>query len=282
MKLTAPKRVLIVVLVSLLAACAAAAPVITDTRIPMTTPAGERLTLEAKVYDITDGNRHPALILNHGSPRKSAQRRDPKYANFDGPARWFQSLGYVVVKAKRRGFGTSDGAFAEGFGKCETADHRRGGLSSANDIQAVVDYARILPSVDPGRIILLGQSAGGWGVLALASRQPAGVIGVVNFAGGRGSLRDGFNCNPDGLVKTAGEFGKTVKVPSIWLYSVNDQYLPPTLTRAMFESFRAATASKTEYVLLPAYGRDGHATFGAEKAAGNWHPAVERFLASLR
>ena len=73
-----------------------------------------------------------------------------------------------------------------------------------------------------------------------------------------------------------------MKVPSIWLYAANDRYLPPTLTRAMFDSFRARTTARVEYVLLPPFGRDGHATFGAARAADAWQPVVQRFLASLR
>ena len=125
------------------------------------------------------------------------------------------------------------------------------------------------------------KAAGAWGSLALASRQPEGVIGVVNFAGGRGSVADNTNCDVPNLVHAAGEFGRTVQVPSIWLYAVNDLYQPPSVSRPLYDAFKKSTVSHTEYVELPAYGRDGHATFGARRAIMNWQPAVVRFLESL-
>jgi dienelactone hydrolase len=251
-------------------------------RIPMTTPAGEHLALEGRVYLHEDGARHPAVVLSHGAPRGGdVDRRDPNRGNLFLLAEWFHGRGYVVVTAKRRGYGTSEGTYTESSGRCEHRDYRREGLTSANDIQAMLRYARALPHVDPARIVLAGVSAGGWGSLALASREPEGVIGVVNFAGGRGSVADNTNCDVPSLVKAAGEFGRTVKVPSIWLYAVNDLYLPPTVSRPIYDAFAADTPSRTEYVQLPAYGRDGHATFAARSAVGNWDSAVQRFLNSL-
>ncbi|MBI3513780.1 MAG: prolyl oligopeptidase family serine peptidase [Proteobacteria bacterium] len=255
-----------------------------DVRIPMVTPTGQSLTLQGRVYQQRNGARHPAVVLNHGAPRDAAQRRSPEYANLVNEAEWFQHQGYVVVQAKRRGYGTSDGDFVETStsGSCQRRNYTRDGLISADDIQAAVNYARQLPSVDPSRIILAGVSAGGWGSLALASRQPEGVIALVNLAGGRGSAADLVNCDVPDLVRSAGEFGKTTKVPSIWLYAVNDLHVPPTVSQPMYEAFKASTASRSEYVALPAFGRDGHSMFGAAAAGKNWQPTVLRFLAQLK
>jgi dienelactone hydrolase len=84
------------------------------------------------------------------------------------------------------------------------ADPYRGAHRLRDRDQAAVDFTKELPTVDPERLVLLGQSAGGGGSLALASRAPAGVVAVVNFAGGRGSPKDGENCSPDALVRVAG------------------------------------------------------------------------------
>jgi dienelactone hydrolase len=44
---------------------------------------------------------------------------------------------------------------------------------------AAVAYLRSRPNVDPDRIVLVGQSAGGWGSLAAASRGDLPIRGVV-------------------------------------------------------------------------------------------------------
>ena len=246
----------------------------------MRAPDGAERTLDAKIYDHGDGLRHHAVVINHGSPRDKDRRRAMKPGH-EHAAKWFHGNGYVVVVPMRRGYGTSEGEWAESYGKCEAADFRRAGLSSANDIQAVVDYTRRLPSVEPSRVILVGQSAGGWGALALASRAPEGVVAIINFAGGRGSPRDGENCSAEALVRAAGEFGRGAKVPSLWLYAENDQYFAPALARRLFDTFSASSTSTARFVQLPAFGRDGHVTFSLPAGAANWQPAVAEFLASL-
>jgi hypothetical protein len=60
-------------------------------------------------------------------------------------------------------------------------------------------------------VLLVGVSAGGFGSIASASLAPAGLVAVVNFAGGRGSVSAGVVCKPDELVEAYGDFGKTVR-----------------------------------------------------------------------
>jgi hypothetical protein len=55
----------------------------------------------------------------------------------------------------------------------------------------------------------------------LASRYPDLVESVVNFSGGRGGRSYGMankNCAPERLVEVAGDFGRTTRVPTLWLY----------------------------------------------------------------
>ncbi len=127
-------------------------------------------------------------------------------------------------------------------------------------------------------------SAGGFGALALAARNPANVKAVINFAGGRGGrVNDWPNrtCAPDRLVAAAGAFGRTARVPTLWIYAENDLYFDATLSRRMADAFRAA-GGMVDYRLVPPFGEDGHQLIEAADGVAVWGPIVEKFLAQLK
>ena len=68
---------------------------------------------------------------------------------------------------------------------------------------------------------------------------------MIDFAGGRGGhqkMSDGSlgNCTPDALVKAAGRYGSTARVPTLWIYAANDSFFSPALARRMFDAYNAA------------------------------------------
>jgi len=188
---------------------------------------------------------------------------------------WFIQRGYVVIAALRRGFGASEGHFSEGLDHTHF-DYAKAGRTAASDIGAALAYAQSLPGVDPKRIVLAGHSAGGFGSLALAS-EGASVIGVINFAGGKGAqlLGDGPPYTT-AIEAAAGDYGRTTHVPSLWIYADNDKYFAPPIAAAMFDAYRSG-AAPAELVRLRAVGEDGHALF-TEEAVPLWTEAVEQFL----
>ena len=199
---------------------------------------------------------------------------------------WFVSRGYVFVLPLRRGYGETGGAWAEGYGSCQTPDYFNAGLQGAADIKAAVDFMRGQAYVAPDRTIVVGQSAGGWATMALSSLNPPGVPGMVNFAGGRGghqNLPGGGvgNCAPDALVKAAGRYGSTARVPMLWLYTANDSFFEPALARRMVEAYDAA-GGKATLRALGGFGQDGHSLAGSDGGVAIWSGPVGEFLASLR
>lgn len=227
-----------------------------------------------------DGKR-PLVVINHGSPADPSQRPSMK-PGFRTAAMWFLKRGFVVALPMRRGYGETGGSWAEEYGKCGSPDYRRAGLETAKDIATAVDYMTALPFVEPQRAIVVGQSAGGWGSIALASLNPPKVAAIVNFAGGRGGYADNRpnnNCTPDRLVQAASEYGRTARLPMLWLYTENDLFFNPTLSRRMAEAFTAA-GGKADYRLLPAFGKDGHLMFGSADGLERWEPLVAQFLAA--
>ncbi|MEP7155244.1 MAG: prolyl oligopeptidase family serine peptidase [Betaproteobacteria bacterium] len=226
----------------------------------------------------------PVAIINHGSPPGGAPDRAKMNPKFTFAAEQFVQWGFIVVVPTRRGYGETGGAWAETTHTCDNASFYEGGLESAKDIGAAVKFAKSLPDADPAKILLVGQSAGGWGVLAAAMQKDIDAVAIVNFAGGRGGMRNGvpnFNCSPDKLVKAVGDYGAESKRPSLWIYTENDHYFAPELSKRMVENYKSK-GGKAQFTLLPAFGRDGHSLFGARDGVVQWRGPVESFLIEQR
>lgn len=124
----------------------------------------------------------PLAVFNHGK-EVGDPHLAPRYRSVYA-ARYFVSRGYAVALPMLRGFAGSGGSFdAQG---CDATAH---GLSQARDVRAVIDALRRLPEIDSERIVVSGQSMGGWNTLALGSLDVPGVRGLINFAGGRSLAR---------------------------------------------------------------------------------------------
>ena len=242
--------------------------------VPFSQPNGPTLNLKAIVARPATAGRFPLVVISHGSPRRitEAKKRDLDWA--DWIADDFARRGWAAATVLRRGYGASDGAVADSYGTCNEPQFRAAGLMSAQDIVQAVRYFLKQPYVDPTRVLLVGVSAGGFGSIAAASLAPAGLVAVVNFAGGRGSVSADDVCKPDELVEAYGDFGKTVRVPSLWIYSQNDHFFGPDLARRMFAAFKSSGAPG-ELLIAPPYQRDGHNLIFGQPI---WRDAVYDFL----
>lgn len=223
------------------------------------------------------------VVLNHGVPGSEAERvKESAATDFNAAAPVFARRGYVVVMPMRRGFGATGGEFAEDAGPCRRPDYMRAEAAAAEDVMAAYDYARKLPYVDNQRMILAGQSAGAIVSMFVAgTRAPEGLVAVLGFAAGRGGnpdLRPGVPCAVEPVAKVFDRIGKSVKVPVLFHYAENDRFFNPATSRLWFDRFVTAGA-QGEYVMQPAFGKDGHYLFGDLVGVRYWLPAVEKFFA---
>jgi dienelactone hydrolase len=134
--------------------------------------------------------------------------------------------------------------------------------------------------VDAGHGLLVGQSFGGATVLAVASKNEPGVVAAINFAGGSGGrpkTHPGAPCRDDRLAATLASYAKA-KVPTLWLYSDNDQYWGARLPKLWFDGF-VKSGGRGRFVELPPSGEDGHSSFSRNAVA--WRPPVEAFLREI-
>lgn len=239
--------------------------------------------MHAYLYRPPGDGPFPLAVINHGSDEDRARRARVAMPSFPALAAWLVARGYAVLLPQRPGHGITGGRYLEGQGACGHPDFQRAGLAAASSIESAVDFMQAQKFIEPGGIVIVGNSAGGWAALALASRNPAGVAAVVDFSGGRGG-RDRNkaynNCAPDKLVAAAAAYGRTARIPTLWLYAENDTYFAPELSRRMVDAFVAA-GGDAEYRLLPAVRGDGHALALTAGREASWKAPLKAFLDSL-
>jgi dienelactone hydrolase len=248
-----------------------------DIRIPV---AGGHYSLALTILRPRGDGPFGAIVLNHGVGEDARDRFLESPTLFIQAASAFVSRGYAVVMPLRRGFGETGGAFAEDAGECSSPHYGRSERAAASDVLAAYEFARKLPYVDPQRMILAGQSAGGVASLYAAAQQPAGLVAVLAFAAGRGgnpALHPGIPCAAEALATLFQDLGSSVRVPVLMYYAENDLYFGPAASRSWFQRLQAGGV-EAEYVLQPPFGQNGHFLFGDTKGVELWLPTVERFL----
>lgn len=231
--------------------------------------------IDVTVFRPPGAGPFPLVVLSHGSPRSVEERRRDGRQRLVAQSQPFLAMGFAVVVPTRRGYGESDAAWAEGYGSCGNPDYYRAGLETARDLRAAVDALRAQPWADAKRVVLAGQSAGGFGSVAASAMPFEGLVGVINFAGGRGSLQPDHVCEESRLVEAMARYGGGARVPELWIYSANDRYFGPSLARRMHQAF-VASGGAAEFVEAPASGIDGHGYFA--RNMDDWSPRVEAFL----
>ena len=111
--------------------------------LPTTLPDGRQVNLEAMVIRPDRPERFPLVLLVHGTPRATGDtlrtamaQQSP--ADLLDPALAFAQRGYAAVSIMRRGFGRSEGQFAESLsGTCNDRDYLAVGRVAAEDSPAL-------------------------------------------------------------------------------------------------------------------------------------------------
>jgi dipeptidyl aminopeptidase/acylaminoacyl peptidase len=118
------------------------------------------LTLPINQYLPKDrSGKLPTIIIFHGGPSSSYAVRWSLYARF------FLSLGYAVLEPNVRG--------STGFGRAyEMADNREKRADWLKDLETVNAWTKAQPWCDPDRVVVWGQSYGGYTTLMALTRQP--------------------------------------------------------------------------------------------------------------
>lgn len=227
--------------------------------------------LETTLYKPEGDGPFPVVVINHG---KAAG--DPRFQSRYRPAlaaRWFLQRGYAVVVPMRQGFSKSTGTYL-GV-QCNVGSN---GRVQAEDVKAVLDYVVAQPWADRDRLLVMGQSHGGWTTLAFGTLGYPGVKGLVNFAGGL--RQEGCVGWKDGLIGAAADYGRETRLPSLWFYGDNDSYFDPYTFRGMAERY-AGAGGNARLVAFGTFGSDAHSLFGSRGGTRIWQPELAKFLAAI-
>jgi dienelactone hydrolase len=223
--------------------------------------------------------RHPLVVLTHGSSRKPEEHAEVSPWQQLPQAQWFARRGWVALVVVRRGYGRSGGEQdSRHAGRCPATTYEDAADYSAQDLRIALDYGHALPNVSSGGSIVVGVSTGGLATVALTARNPPGVAAAISFAGGRGSRADHDVCNPGDLVAAFRDYGKTSRVPMLWIYAQNDKFFWPELAQEFDAAFRSK-GGNDQLVIAPPFGEDGHALFHRPAV---WGGIVDQFLAQQK
>ena len=255
--------------------------------VPVTLP-----TIAYVVRPVGNGP-FPLVVMNHGVSLDQRERSFFPIVEFRDAAMWFARRGYMVVAPSGPGYGATAldqpelglySSFYSKIGSCDNPNFRDAGLAAALLDKWIIDYMTDQKLIVPNNVIVVGQSAGGWGAIALSSRNVPGVRAIITFAAGRGGRVGGKpnnNCAPDKLVAATGEFGRSAHVPMLWIYVENDTFFGPALSRRMHQAYTEAGGT-AEYHLLAPFGSDGHFLIDSPDAIPLWAPLVSQFLENRR
>lgn len=87
------------------------------------------------------------------------------------------------------------------------------GVANARDIRAVIGYMAAQPNIDGRKIIVSGQSFGGWNTLVLGMLAIPNLRGLISFSGGvRASDCPAQDAS---LIAAAGYYGAHTGVPTL-------------------------------------------------------------------
>jgi dienelactone hydrolase len=213
----------------------------------------------------------PLAVMNHGASGSKNRAADTDRYRFTLPAYYFLSRGFAVALPMMRGFASSEGKqIAYG---CDLAHIA---LNNARDIAAVINGFSGYPNIDTSRVVVAGQSFGGWNTLALGVIAPDGVRGLINFNGGIHSS----SCNSDdglALAEGARSFASQTHMPSILFYGENDSLFAQDVWRAMHAAYTSA-GGQARLVDIGRFIVDSHQMLGYPESIPQWAPPLDAFL----
>jgi dienelactone hydrolase len=225
----------------------------------------------------------PLAIIAHATSQNVLRRAQMPQPEYRALAAWLVARGFAVLVPERPGHGATAGRYLEDQGGCDEADYAKAGNATADSIAAALDFMRGQSFIRQDGAVIVGHSAGAWGALALAARNPRGLAAIVAFAPGRGGHANDLPnqvCAPHTLVSAAAEFGKGARVPVTWLVAANDSYFAPALSKQIADAFRAG-GDKVDFRVLAAVGSEGHWLAETESGVKSAGLELDRALKAL-
>ena len=223
----------------------------------------------------------PYLLFSHGRAGTDQERGKFGRSSEKRNSEYFVSKGFTVILPTRIGYGVSGGPDADYSGACGNKNYLEARKAAIDQSKQVLNHVFDFSYIDKTKGIVVGQSVGGFTTIGLSAENISGLKGAINFAGGDGGdpIKSAEKPCGDYLIKdTFAKYGASNKVPTLWLYSVNDKFWGEQLPKDWFAAFQKA-GGKGQFISLPAYKEDGHSIFRGDLNA--WKNDFEKFIKEI-
>ena len=223
----------------------------------------------------------PYLLFSHGRAGTDQERGKFGRSSEKRNSEYFVSKGFTVILPTRIGYGVSGGPDADYSGACGNKNYLEARKVAIDQSKQVLNHIFDFSYIDRTKGIVVGQSVGGFTTIGLSAENISGLKGAINFAGGDGGdpIKSAEKPCGDYLIKdTFAKYGASNKVPTLWLYSVNDKFWGEQLPKDWFAAFQK-TGGKGQFISLPAYKEDGHSIFRGDLNA--WKNDFEKFIKEI-
>ena len=225
--------------------------------------------------------KSPYLLFSHGRAGTDQERGKFGRSSEKRNSEYFVSKGFTVILPTRIGYGVSGGPDADYSGACGNKNYLEARKVTIDQSKQVLNHVFDFSYIDRTKGIVVGQSVGGFTTIGLSAENIPGLKGAINFAGGDGGdpIKSAEKPCGDYLIKdTFAKYGASNKVPTLWLYSVNDKFWGEQLPKDWFAAFQKA-GGKGQFISLPAYKEDGHSIFRGDLNA--WKNDFEKFIKEI-
>ena len=223
----------------------------------------------------------PYLLFSHGRAGTDQERGKFGRSSEKRNSEYFVSKGFTVILPTRIGYGVSGGPDADYSGACGNKNYLEARKVAIDQSKQVLNHVFDFSYIDRTKGIVVGQSVGGFTTIGLSAENISGLKGAINFAGGDGGdpIKSAEKPCGDYLIKdTFAKYGASNKVPTLWLYSVNDKFWGEQSPKDWFAAFQKA-GGKGQFISLPAYKEDGHSIFRGDLNA--WKNVFEKFIKEI-
>jgi dienelactone hydrolase len=225
--------------------------------------------------------KSPYLLFSHGRAGTDQERGKFGRSSEKKNSEYFVSKGFTVILPTRIGYGVSGGPDADYSGACGNKNYLEARKVAIDQSKQVLNHVFDFSYIDRTKGIVVGQSVGGFTTIGLSAENISGLKGAINFAGGDGGdpIKSAEKPCGDYLIKdTFAKYGALNKVPTLWLYSVNDRFWGEQIPKDWFAAFQKA-GGKGQFISLPAYKDDGHSIFRGNPNA--WKNDFEKFIKEI-
>jgi dienelactone hydrolase len=220
----------------------------------------------------------PLAIVLHGRAADATKRAAMGRATYRANAQWLAELGFVVAVPTRIGYGVTGGEDVEDSGNCNGKNYPPAYQAAADQTLVVLRHMQQRPDVEKNRTVVIGQSFGGTTAITLAAMNPPGLKATVNFAGGGGgnpATQPKQPCAAYRLEQMFSNYGKTGRIPTLWVYTENDQWMGSEYPMQWHRAYVSAGGA-AEFVQFGPNGKDGHGLF--TQAPEVWRSKVSLFF----